>query len=73
MDIRISIENRQPPTGTIGLAGASTHPFAGWLQLLRVLSDLVGGPQGVRSGELDPRSDAELGQDVRHVGVNRVP
>jgi hypothetical protein len=39
--IRILIERTQPLTGTAGTEKAEPVPFDGWLDLLRVISELV--------------------------------
>ena len=44
MLIRISIESTQPLTGTAATGKAEPVPFDGWLELLRVISELVATP-----------------------------
>jgi hypothetical protein len=39
--IRLWIERSQPLTGTAAVEGAEPLAFQGWLELLRVLSELV--------------------------------
>jgi hypothetical protein len=41
MLIRIVVEQAQPLAGTATTAGRDPLPFEGWLELLRVLSELV--------------------------------
>ena len=41
MLIRIRISNTQPLTGTAATEGRDTLHFDGWLELLRVVSELV--------------------------------
>jgi hypothetical protein len=41
MLIHIRIENTQPLSGTAGAKGSDPLPFDGWLELLRVISELV--------------------------------
>jgi hypothetical protein len=41
MLIRIVVEQTQPLAGTATTDGCDPLPFAGWLELLRVLSELV--------------------------------
>ena len=67
--IRITVEVGHPLSGRIGPEGASAEPFAGWLQLLEMLTRLVepaasSGTAGGSSGDLGPRAHTELGQDV---------
>jgi len=42
--ITIELDGTQPPTGRVRVAGCVASPFVGWLGLLRLLSDLVDGP-----------------------------
>ncbi|HET8579519.1 MAG TPA: hypothetical protein VFL31_00840 [Nitrospiraceae bacterium] len=42
MDIRLSIRTTEPLAGTATAADRSPLAFEGWLELLRVLSELVG-------------------------------
>jgi hypothetical protein len=78
--ITIRVEgDRELPEGHVAVDEAPPIPFAGWLQLLGVLSCAL--PEGAASlglakglsGQLHPRADPELGEDVGHVGVDRVP
>ena len=39
--IRVWIERAEPLAGTAAVEGAEPLPFQGWLELLRVLSELV--------------------------------
>jgi hypothetical protein len=41
MVITIWVEDRHPVLGRAGVGGQPPRPFAGWLQLLGLLSDLV--------------------------------
>jgi hypothetical protein len=43
MVITIWVEDQHPVAGRAGVDGRPPRPFAGWLQLLRLLSDLVEG------------------------------
>ena len=76
--ITIRVEGRGPPSGEVAVDEGAPIPFAGWLQLLGILSDALFDPgspglaHGLR-GELDPGGDAQLGEDVGQVGVNGVP
>jgi hypothetical protein len=45
VDIRICVTVRQPPSGEVSTDGGEAHPFAGWLQLLKILSDIL-KPEG---------------------------
>jgi len=40
--IVIRLDATEPPTGEVGMQGAEPVPFAGWLGLLRALSELLG-------------------------------
>jgi hypothetical protein len=60
MVITIWVEDRHPVMGRAGVGDQPLRPFAGWLQLLGLLSDLV-GPQEASAvtpaglgGEPDP-------------------
>jgi hypothetical protein len=44
MVITIWVEDQHPVTGRAGLSDQPPRPFAGWLQLLGLLSDLVEQP-----------------------------
>lgn len=39
--IHLRIENREPPRGQLWAEGHPPRPFSGWLDLLRLLSELV--------------------------------
>ncbi len=41
MEIVVHIENRQPLSGSVTVKGKEAKPFAGWLQLLRILSEAL--------------------------------
>lgn len=80
MIITIRVEgHRALPEGDVVVDEAAAIPFAGWLQLLGLLSSAL--PEGAASlgltqglgGQLDSGAHAELGEDVGHVGVDRVP
>jgi hypothetical protein len=45
MLINIAIEKTQPLTGTASSDGKAPVPFAGWLELLRAVAELVGTPE----------------------------
>jgi hypothetical protein len=72
MEIRVRIEDNEPPIGSAQADGAP-HPFVGWLGLLRVLAELLGsdlaGPQEL--DDLSARPNLELGENVPDVGVDR--
>jgi hypothetical protein len=44
MLIKIAIEKTQPLTGTASSEGKAPVTFAGWLELLRAVAELVGSP-----------------------------
>jgi hypothetical protein len=60
MVITIWVQDQHPVTGRAGVEGRPPRPFAGWLQLLGLLADLVEGqavseaPAAGRGGQLDP-------------------
>jgi len=56
--IEIWVDEIDPPTGRV-----SDMPFRGWIDLLAVLSRVL-ETVGDEKGELDPRAQPELGQDV---------
>lgn len=41
MEIKISFEQTDPPTGRVVGGGGELVPFSGWLGLLKALSELV--------------------------------
>lgn len=43
--IHLQIDAEKPPVGRVGPAGGPQRPFAGWLELLRALSELLGEEQ----------------------------
>jgi hypothetical protein len=54
MLIRIRIENPRPLAGTATVEGGDPLPFDGWLELLRVISELVAAaPSTGTSGSTD--------------------
>jgi hypothetical protein len=77
--ISINVDGFRPPSGAVVVDEGESEPFAGWLQLLGILDRMLLAPAGsVGSalrlhGQLDPGAEAKLGQDVGHVGVDRVP
>jgi hypothetical protein len=59
MVITIWVEDQHPVAGRAGVDDQPPRPFAGWLQLLGLLADLVEGkkldaPAAGRGGQLDP-------------------
>jgi hypothetical protein len=59
MVITIWVEDQYPVAGRAGVEGRPPRPFAGWLQLLGLLADLVEGKDldassAGRGGQLDP-------------------
>lgn len=41
MRIQIDLEEHDPPTGTVSAEGQQEQTFAGWLGLLRAISELT--------------------------------
>lgn len=85
--ITIRVDDTRALEGDVTVEDRGVTPFAGWLDLLGILVGVLPGPAGTappwiarRSfgvaeglrGELHPGSEAELGQDVGDVGVDRV-
>lgn len=69
MLIRIWIQRTQPLAGTAATEGAEPVGFDGWLELLRVISDLVAAAPS--SGEdmdamEEPMQGNQPGDDTRH-------
>jgi hypothetical protein len=60
MVITIWVEDQHPVAGRAGVDGRPPRPFAGWLQLLGLLADLVerqagsAAPAAGRGGQPDP-------------------
>jgi hypothetical protein len=64
--IRVWIEDRQPLAGTAAREGSEPLRFDGWLELLRVVSELVAAaPAG--GGDRDPAKRAGAGKSGGHV------
>jgi hypothetical protein len=43
MQIRIELDERDPPTGRVRLGDGPAHPFTGWLGLLGEMAALLDG------------------------------
>jgi hypothetical protein len=50
MVIRISIDTRNPLAGSAATDGRDPLPFEGWMELLRVIAELVGTPPDSEGG-----------------------
>jgi hypothetical protein len=59
--IRIWIKGTQPLTGTAATKGSKPLRFDGWLELLRVVSELVAAAE-------EPMQEGQQGDDSRHPG-----
>jgi hypothetical protein len=59
--IRVRIEGTQPLVGTAVTKGSEPLRFDGWLELLRVVSDLVAAAE-------EPTQGGQQGDDSRHPG-----
>jgi hypothetical protein len=59
--IRIWIEGTQPLAGTAATKGSKPLPFDGWLELLRVVSELLAAAE-------QPMQQGQHGDDSRHRG-----
>jgi len=68
VQVHLEVEQTRPLMGRIrvGQEEAAT-PFAGWLELLRILSDLLAH----HPRELDTARDPKLGEEVRDMGFDR--
>ena len=51
MEIRISIQTTEPLTGAARTESEGPLPFQGWLELLHVLSRLIGAEMGAAGGK----------------------
>ena len=70
MLITIQVDALRPPSGALAVDGGDAQPFAGWLELLGILTGLLpsgdgssGAAQRLR-GQLHPGGQTELGEDV---------
>ena len=70
MLITIRVDAVGPPSGALVVDQGNSQPFAGWLELLGILSRLLpsgdgstGAAQRLR-GQLHPGGQTELGEDV---------
>ena len=60
--IEIWVDGTDPPTGHVGDDG-EPMPFCGWIDLLAVLSDILGAARD-EEGDLGARTQPEFGEDV---------
>lgn len=68
MHIRIELDERDPPTGTVGIENGPERRFAGWLGLLGEMAALLDTDRSVGpAGEPVPEEDLGLADD-RSVG-----
>ncbi len=44
VEIEITMASTQPPQGEVAVEGGLGQPFVGWLQLLRILVEVVARP-----------------------------
>jgi hypothetical protein len=67
VQVHLEVEQTQPLMGQVRVGNEeSATPFAGWLELLRILSDLLThNPR-----EFDTAGDPKLGEEVHHVGFD---
>lgn len=79
MVITIWVEDRDPVAGRAAVGDQQPRPFAGWLQLLGLLSELVErqavseAPAAGLGGQPDPRAQPQLGENVGHMGMYGAP
>ena len=70
MMITIQVDALGPPSGALAVDEGDPQPFAGWLELLGILTGLLpsgeasAGPAQRLRGQLHPGGEAELGEDV---------
>ena len=70
MLITIQVDAVGPPSGALAVDAGDPRPFAGWLELLGILTGLL--PSGEASpgaaqrlpGQLHPGGETKLGEDV---------
>jgi hypothetical protein len=65
MEIRIAIQTTEPLAGAARTERAGPLPFAGWLELLHVLSTLIGGQVGAASEQPSAAHDPRTAEDGR--------
>lgn len=78
MRIEINVGPGRAPCGEVSADRGVAHPFSGWLQLLAILGELLPSPGAMAQpdhlgGELEARTDPELGQGVRDVRLDGPP
>jgi hypothetical protein len=64
MQIHISIDNAEPLTGTANAGTRAPVAFAGWLELLRAISELVGA-----DGRHDDQHRAPIDQPTERLSA----
>ena len=62
MRIQIWLDSTDPPTGRVGDQD-DLRPFRGWIDLLAVLAGVLDASRDIE-GDLRPRAQLELGEDV---------
>lgn len=70
MVVHLELDRSAPPTGQVRLGhAAAARPFAGWLELLQILSEALADG----SGKLDATADPQFSEQVDHVSLDRAP
>lgn len=64
MLIRIRIESTQPLAGTAAAKGSDPLPFDGWLELLRVISELVAAAADSVGGDGEAMEEPMQGNET---------
>jgi hypothetical protein len=70
MLITIQVDAVGPPSGALAVDGGDAQPFAGWLELLGILTGLLPSGDGSSRaaqrlrGQLHSGGETELGEDV---------
>jgi hypothetical protein len=72
MRISIWIEGSQPLVGTAEIEGVEPLRFDGWLELLRVVSQLVDAPHGGRDADMTEIADAKNTDEESMAGENNL-
>ncbi len=49
VEIEITMASTRPPQGEVAVEGGHRQPFAGWLQLLHILVEVVARPSEITS------------------------
>jgi hypothetical protein len=68
VQVHLEVEQTRPLMGQIRVGeDEAATPFAGWLELLRILSDMLAH----HPRELDAACDRQLGEEMHDMGFDR--